>query len=272
MDLPLLGLALKYENFAELRDWIRDPGRAVEIQDFVMPAAVMGDWQPQAAAWAKALDGHSGKIGIHGPFFGLDIANPDPELRAVITKRLLQGLQIAEAVNGTHMVVHSPFTYWHVLNRRNFAYIHGSMLEAAAECLAPVLTRAADIGCTLMLENIDDTDPADRRALVEMVDHPNLRLSIDTGHAELAHGRYNAPPPVDFVADAGGLLGHVHLQDADGFADRHWHPLEGRVLWAPIMAAIAQLPTPPRLIIEPRDRYHLIPRTVARMQSLGLGC
>ena len=189
MDLPLLGLALKYENFAELRDWIRDPGRAVEIQDFVMPAAVMGDWQPQAAAWAKGLDGHSGKIGIHGPFFGLDIANPDPELRAVITKRLLQGLQIAEAVNGTHMVVHSPFTYWHVLNRRNFAYIHGSMLEAAAECLAPVLTRAADIGCTLMLENIDDTDPADRRALVEMVDHPNLRLSIDTGHAELAHGR-----------------------------------------------------------------------------------
>ncbi|MGO4854539.1 sugar phosphate isomerase/epimerase family protein [Phaeovulum sp. W22_SRMD_FR3] len=272
MDLPLLGLALDYADFAPLRDWIMGPGRAVEIQDFVTPAAVTGDWRPKAAAWARALAGHTGEIGIHGPFFGLDIANPDPELRAVITTRLLQGLEIAEALGGTHMVVHSPFTYWHVLNRRNYPDIHGQMLAAAAECLAPVLARADGIGCTLMLENIEDADPADRRALVETINHPNLRLSIDTGHAELAHGRYNAPPPVDFISDAGALLGHVHLQDADGHADRHWHPLEGRIHWAPVMAALARLPVPPRLIIEPRDRYALIPQTVARMQALGLGC
>ncbi|MGV8988765.1 MAG: sugar phosphate isomerase/epimerase family protein [Cypionkella sp.] len=271
MALPLLGLALNYEHFPSVRDWILGPGRAVEIQDFVLPAVVTGDWRPLAASWATALAGHTGTIGIHGPFFGLDIANPDAEIRAVISKRLLQGLEIAEAVRGTHMVVHSPFTYWHLLNRRNFTYIHAAMLEAAAECLAPVLARAADIGCTLMLENIDDTDPADRRGLVAKIGHPNLRLSIDTGHAELAHGRYGAPPPVDFVTDAGALLGHVHLQDADGYADRHWHPLEGRVLWAPIMAALARLPELPRLIIEPRDRHHLIPQTVARMEALGLG-
>ncbi|MBN2629521.1 MAG: sugar phosphate isomerase/epimerase, partial [Rhodobacteraceae bacterium] len=100
--------------------------------------------------------------------------------------------------------------------------------------------------------------------------HPNLRVSLDTGHAELAHGRYNAPPVVDFIAAAAGHLGHVHLQDADGYADRHWHPGDGRIPWRPVFDALADLQERPRLILEVRRDQLRLPATVARLEAQGL--
>ena len=139
-----------------------------------------------------------------------------------------------------------------------------------ADCLSPVLARAADIGCKLMLENIDDTDQQHRADVVRRIGHPNLRLSIDTGHAALAHGQYGAPPVVDFIAGAGDLLGHVHLQDADGYADRHWHPGEGVLPWPALFGALARKSSTSRLILEVRDRRDRLPQTVARLEALGL--
>ncbi len=270
MTPPLLGVALTLPRFAPLRDWICGPGRAIEIQDFCGIGVLEGDVSGLVAAWQAALPGHDGPRGIHGPFFGLDLANPDREIRAIVQKRFLQALDVAEALVATHMVVHSPFTFWHVLNRANYPDIAGSMHAAAAECLAPVLARAADVGCTLMLENIDDTDPAARVEMVRRIGHPNLRVSLDTGHADLAHGNYGAPPVVDFVAAAAGLLGHVHLQDVDGHADRHWHPGDGRIPWRPVFAALAAEAPDARLILEVRGDFDRLPATVAGLAGMGL--
>ena len=168
------------------------------------------------------------------------------------------------------MLVHSPFTYWHSLNYANYSGLRDSLFSASAECLAPVLARAADAGCTLMIENIDDAVPADRTELAAMIDHPNLMVSLDTGHAELAHGRYHAPPVVDFVRASAGRLGHVHLQDADGYADRHWHPGDGRIPWAPVFAALAECTPAPRLILEVNRRQERLPKTVRLLESRGL--
>lgn len=270
MNLPRLGVALKHADFATLRDWIFDHDRTIEMQDFVFADVIAGDTQPLIEAYAKALDGHKGLRGIHGPFFGLDLSNPDREIRAIIQKRFLKGVEIAEALGATQMVVHSPFTFWHTLNYSNYADIRRSIFDASAECLRPVLDRAGEAGCMIVLENIDDAAPSDRVDLAREIDHPNLKVSIDTGHAELAHGQYKAPPVVDYIAAAGAMLDHVHLQDADGYADRHWHPGEGRILWAPVFAALKALPTEPRLVLEVRSELHRLPQTVAKLEGQGL--
>ncbi|GHD99706.1 sugar phosphate isomerase [Defluviimonas sp. 20V17] len=270
MTLPTLGAAIKRGDFDILEPWLRAGERAIEIQDFVFPEVLAGDTAPLVESYRACLRGYGGPIGLHGPFFGLDIANPEPEIRAVIRRRLIQVLEITQALGGSHMVIHSPFTYWHVLNRHNYPQFRAAMFEAAADCLAPVLARAEAAGVTLVLENIDDTDPAARVELVRAIDHACLRVSLDTGHAELAHGRYNAPPVVDFIAAAGDSLAHVHLQDADGYADRHWHPGEGCIPWPAVFNALARLPQCPRLILEVRNNLGRLPATVARLEALGL--
>lgn len=266
----VLGAALGVENFRGLQQWMRDHDRALEIQDFVDTKGLLDNRDDLIAAWKPLLDGYGGLKGMHGPFLGLDFTNPDFELRALVTKRFLQGLDVAEALGLTHMVVHSPFTFWNQLNDRNYPFIRENMFAAAAESLAPVLKRAEEIGCVLMLENIDDSDPAARRKLVEALDSPAIRLSIDTGHAQLAHGQYKAPPVTDFIADAGALLGHVHLQDADGFADRHWHPGEGTLPWPAIFNALRRIDATPRLILEVASRTELLPQTVRNLAQCGV--
>jgi len=272
MTLPRLGVAVTSAPFDILRDWIFDTDRAIEIQDFVTPAVIGGDCSDLIARWQDKLEGHRGLRGIHGPFFSLDIAAPDPAIREVVQMRLLRGLEIAEKLKATHMVVHSPFTLWHTLNYANYPKLRADMFSAAAACLAPVLDRARQCGCTVMLENIDDTDPRDRSELVETIDHPNLMVSLDTGHAELAHGRYGAPPVVDFIAASSQHLGHVHLQDADAYADRHWHPGDGSIPWRPVFAALARCATQPRLILEVNSDFERLPDSVSRLEAMGLAC
>lgn len=270
--LPRLGAALKIDAFRHLEHWMRDHNRALEIQDFVTYTSLHSDREGVLSAYAPLLDGYQGDIGIHGPFLGLDMSNPDPEIRALITKRLIQGLEVAEAVGGTHMVVHSPFTFWHKLNEQNYDWLRGDLFNASMECLEPVLKRAGDIGCVLMLENIDDADPFVRVDLVREIGSEFLKTSIDTGHAQLANGQYKAPPVTDFIAAAGDTLGHVHLQDADGYADRHWHPGEGTLPWPAVFGAIHKTAANPRLLIEPRDREDQLPQTVAALEARGLTC
>lgn len=268
MSLPVLGVAGGLNEFKSIETWIFEKDRDLEIQDFV-PAKMLDPIdQDLVAAYKDFLKDHQGNVGLHGPFISLDIAATDPGIADVTRTRLLQSLQVCEALGGTHLVVHSPFTAWLSKNFLNMPDIKPRMFEAAHDILGPCLERCKDIGCTMVLENIDDTDPFIRKALVDSFKSDYFKLSIDTGHAQLSHSNNGAPAVLDFFLAAGEQLGHVHLQDVDGYADRHWHPLEGIISWAPIFTHLSRLEASPRLIIEPKDRYELLPKCVKRLEEL----
>jgi sugar phosphate isomerase/epimerase len=128
-------------------------------------------------------------------------------LRPIITARLLRALEAAKAVGARQMVLHSPYRLWYQNNRLAVPNYAQDKLERVHMVLDPVVRRAQDSGITLVIENIEDADPATRRALVDSFESAAIALSIDTGRASGA-------PPVDyFVRDAGHQLAHVHLQD-----------------------------------------------------------
>jgi sugar phosphate isomerase/epimerase len=134
----------------------------------------------------------------------------------------------------------------------------------------PIVKRAETLGVTLVMENIEDINPADRRELCQSFGSSALQLSIDTGHAHYAHGSTGAPPVDYFVRDAGEMLAHVHLQDADGYADRHWQIGVGNILWPSVFAALGALAVQPRLILELEDKSG-IPASMAYLEAKGLG-
>ena len=93
--------------------------------------------------------------------------------------------------------------------------------------------------------------------------------SIDTGHAHLARRMSNAPPVDYFVRDAGDQLRHVHLQDLDGHADRHWAPGEGEIHWSEVFRALSECQSEPHLVLELRRKSE-IPAGFAYLKGLGL--
>ena len=62
-----------------------------------------------------------------------------------------------------------------------------------------------------------------------------------------------------FIRHAGVTLDHVHLQEADGYADRHWAPGRGTINWHAVFGAIAELPVSPHLVLELRNPTDIIP-------------
>ena len=204
-----------------------------------------------------ALAGFTGRLGIHGPFEGLDLDNKDPELRPLITAR--------------QMMRHSPFDRWYHTNRLATPGYSEDKLARVHAVRGPVVQAATDAGIRFVVENIEDVDPQDRRALAESFGSDAVALSVDTGHAQLARRMSGAPPVDYFVRDAGSMRSLVRPQDADGHADRHWAPGEGEIEWAAVFRALADSADAPRLVLELRDKA-AIPRGFALLAGLGLVC
>lgn len=269
MTLPLLGAAMSLDDLEIHRDWLLDRQRDLEIQNFVQADVLDGDWMPLVERAKRLLDGHTGRVGIHGPFFGFVINSQDPAIRAVVARRMMQALDVSEALGATHMVIHSPYTGWH---RNNFDHFPGErerLVDYTHKTIDAAVKRAEDIGLTFVIENCEDVDPHMRVALAESFNSSSVAVSIDTGHAQCAHGSNGAPPVDYFVHAAGNRLKHVHLQDVDGYADRHWGLGEGNIRWHSVFAALGKLTSNPRLIIELRDKAK-IRSSVDYLASLGL--
>lgn len=249
----IAGAALPVSRLEEFRDWLIDGQRDLEIQDAFRPEVLDGDWRSLARQAREALKGYSGRLGIHGPFDGLPLSTTDPKVREVVTSRLLQGLNFAEAVGATHMVVHSPWlNLGHPFIPHSPYYERNDIIGRVQQTLAPAVKRAEQIECSLVIENIFDQHPAPWVELIESFDSSFVRASIDVGHAYIMHRAGGASPDA-FVRAAGPLLEHLHLQDTDGLSDRHWRPGVGNINWFALFDALNTLDHNPRLILELHD-------------------
>lgn len=245
--LNRMGLAVTLPELETCAGWLREGGRDVELQDICEPQVMDGDWREVARRSKALLDGHTGRIGVHAPFWNLTTAALDAQVRAAVQARLHLGLDYAQAVGGTHLVVHSPFHFFgHPLVAHQDTL--GAEIELAHLTLSPVLERARDLGCTVVIENILDTNPAPLLALVQSLG-PGVRLSVDVGHAHMMAAR-GGPPAAHWLAQGRALLGHVHLQDNDGAGDAHLAPGGGTVNWSAVLRELRASDESTRLIVE----------------------
>lgn len=266
-----IGACLTTREIATHRDWLFDDARDIELQDFGSFKSLTTELDDRIAAAKAALDGHTGRRGIHGPFEGLDMDNKDPELRPLITARFLKAVEAAERIGAGQVVLHSPYTRWYQNNRLAKPNYDAHKLERIHDVMVPVVKAAKAAGVTLVIENILDVDPATRRMMVDSFGSDAIALSIDTGHAHLARRMSGAPPVDYFVRDAGDQLAHVHLQDLDGHADRHWAPGDGEIHWSEVFLALSDCKSMPHLVLELRNKAD-IPKGFDYLCGLGVAC
>lgn len=268
--LPLvIGAALPIAWLETYRDWLFEKDRDLEVQGFADAHVLDGDWQSRADTVRRALDGFKGRLGIHGPFQGVPIDSRDPLVQQAVSTRMVQGVAVCAAIGATQMVIHSPFTPWDYNNNPRFPNAEETVFACAHATLAEAVRRAEDAGVTLVLENIADKDTGARVRLAERFASPAVRVSIDAGHAHLAHCTQGADPVDYFVRTAGAALAHMHLQDIDGHADRHWAIGEGTISWHGVFREIAALDTRPHLVLELSNPAG-IPASMAYLERAGL--
>jgi sugar phosphate isomerase/epimerase len=266
---PFVGAAMPTRLLPQHREWLIAGQRDLEIQDAASPDVLDGDWRAVVRQARDLLDGYTGRLGVHGPFLGLNLIGYDAKIRAATAERLLQSVEFAAALGATHMVLHSPFMFFgspflpHTPANRlgdEVALVHAT--------LERVLPAAEQAGITLVIENIQDTNPAPLLALVRSFASERVRMSLDIGHAFLMQ-RIGGPTPDQWVRDAGDLLAHLHLQDTDGHLDRHWPPGWGTINWFALFEALGTLAHRPRLLLELREPMR-IPAGATFLTERGL--
>jgi len=268
-DLPVIGAQLSVLDLDRHRDWLFEKDRDLELPEFCM-ADILANPDPFIAMAKQKLDGWRGRLGIHGPFPGFSIDTNDRDVRAVVQARMGAALDVCEALGAVQMVIHSPYDSWDHSNFGTMTKDREKRLATILQVLEPALKRAEDIGVVMVLENIKDIDPAERASVIEAADSPALRLSVDVGHANWSHVVCGAPAPAEFIAAAGNRLAHVHLQDTDGLADRHWVLGEGNIDFGAIFAALGKIDSQPHLIIEINE-FGRVQEAAAQLVKLGVG-
>lgn len=247
-QLLTVGAALQAETLPRYLDWILSAQRDLEIQDAMdVRHFDRGTWRTLAREIRAMLDGYTGRLSIHGPFVDLTIAPYDPKIAAVVVERLLHGVDFAQAVGASQMVLHSPFISF---NREPNPPTH--LYEQAQDVLADVVARAAQANCTLVIENVFSKRPDYHAEFVRAFDSDFVRASVDTGHARLAQTG-GGPSPADWLNAMGDMLAHVHLHDNAGQVDNHHAAGDGDIDWQAVFAVLAERDPTPRLIIEALD-------------------
>ena len=153
-----IGAAMPVKALETYRDWLIEGQRDLEIQDFAFTETLQGDWSGLVETAKKMLDGHDGRVGIHGPFWGFTIHSRDIDVRDLVAKRMDQALDGAEALGASHMVVHSPYSTWDYNNLDNNPGSREIIIEHVHDTMKAAVKRAEDQGLTIVIENIEDIE------------------------------------------------------------------------------------------------------------------
>ena len=88
---------------------------------------------------------------------------------------------------------------------------------------------------SIYIENFKDDTPQLLLALVDSIADKRLRICLDTGHANCN----SAVPAEQWIKVLGKSIGHAHLHNNDGIADRHWPLRKGTLDFGTILDCFA---------------------------------
>jgi sugar phosphate isomerase/epimerase len=128
-------------------------------------------------------------------------------------------------------------------------------MEKKRERVGRLVELAAGFGSLIALENTAEAAP-DMEEMLRL--HPRVMLTVDIGHSELLSEENKS---LGFIRAFPDRIGHVHIHDNVGgntyHEDLHLPLGEGRIDFAPIMAALAGLPGEVTMTFEmPRQKAY----------------
>ena len=165
-------------------------------------------------------------VQIHGPFGEL-VPDGTEEERAVHFEKMTKAMVVAKYLGAKYMAAH-PLTPFGSADEGD----EDEVIEINRRFYSALAKVAGKLGITLCLENLPfpkfPLSPVEKVAdLVREINHKNLKMCFDTGHANIFEGRIS-----EKLRYAGDLIKILHVHDNMGDSDSHLRPYEGTVDWA----------------------------------------
>lgn len=208
-------------------------GAAFEYDDFYQPAVYEDEREVERVIAAYlSLPRDRSRDTLHGVFFDIKPNSMDSAIAQRSRALMRQSLAIANRLGVRGVTFHSDIYGGMRLSIPPEVWLN------AAEALFRQLC-AENPGLDVWLENTIEQEPDQLLALARrMEDVPNFGLTFDLAHASLS-----ATDGAVWLREMGPFVRHVHLNDNDLYADRHWPVGQGSIDY-PRFAALADAHIP----------------------------
>lgn len=199
---------------------------------------------------------------FHAPFYAdlaearqgrwLSLAAPDKDAREAAVEKTIQTLRALRPFGARVAVIHPSAP-------REAG--DGDTYEALEASIARLLPPAEELDVVWALENIPSAlgraEPL--AGFVSRIDHPRLKICIDTGHALITEGE-NSRSAIERLAP---FCVAAHLHDNDGRNDAHLIPGEGAFEWPSFFTTLDARGYPGPLALELRRKEEPYAETLA---------
>lgn len=188
----------------------------------------------------KSLLDYNGFLTLHGLFFDESVASNDPAIKLISQKRHKQSLTAAKAINANTIVFHSGNKGMkHKISQNRFR-------ENSILFWKEFIKEFEDADITAVIENVHERHPHQILDIVKEVNSPYLKVSLDTGHANL----FSEIEICDWVKIYGKHLHHMHIHNNFGDDDSHNSLIEGTINFAEIFNTLQKENLSPIIVFE----------------------
>ena len=127
----------------------------------------------------KNLEGFKNEITMHGQFSDLNVASLDKEIKKISEKRYYQSLELAQSINASTLLFHTnKKSTKHIKSQKKFDKNFLSFWQSFIKDIEKTKLIA-------VLENVHEKTPNFIKNVIQEINSPKLRASLDVGHVNV---------------------------------------------------------------------------------------
>lgn len=244
-------LLLSSSVTSNLKDSVKlaeELGLGIEISRFPNFKNIDKNFDEILVELEKPLLNFDGFKTLHGMFFDQSVASIDPEIRAISQKRHKQSLIAAKKIKANIVVFHSGNKGMkHKVSQDKFK-------KSSIIFWKEFIKEFEDANITAVIENVLERNPSLILDIISGVNSPNLKASLDTGHANL----FSEVKISEWIKTYGKHLHHMHIHNNFGDDDSHNSLTNGTVDFNEIFNTLKELNLNPNIVFEIFKKNDLI--------------
>lgn len=187
------------------------------------------------------LKDFEGELNLHAFFIDLSVAAADPKIRKISRERMQKCFEAAKYFGVKTVVFHTGFNA-SLKFKDYYEYFEQEFILYWKEFIKDF----EHAGITAVLENVEESSPEFILRVIKSVNSPNLKASIDIGHANL----HSDVQISDWIKTYGENLYHMHLHNNFGDDDTHNSLLNGWIDIKKVIDTLEELNLKPKMVFE----------------------
>ena len=182
-----------------------------------------------------------GTKSVHGLFFDLSIASIDDDIREISIKRYLQSLEVAKTIGAKTIVYHTGCEA--TIKHKKFQNTYS---EDSIKFWKKYINAYENAKITAVQENVSENTYESILNIVNSVNSPYLKASLDTGHVNV----HSNKKIIHWLEGYGQSLKHMHIHNNYGDDDSHLSLLKGTIDFDEVFEKIKKMMINPIMVLE----------------------